>query len=183
MRLTFIIIFITLFAGLMTGCADQPATYSMATHDQFTPDNYNATEQLLKQLKGKLSPTQPLIVATLVDIDHLEQSSTLGRLISEQVSAKFSQAGLQVVEMKLRENIFMKQDQGELMLTRNVKDIAHSCDAQAVVVGTYAEGDHLVYINLKVIQPKTDIVLAVYNYALPKNKDVTFMLHSDDNNN
>ncbi|MDA8327576.1 MAG: FlgO family outer membrane protein [Betaproteobacteria bacterium] len=183
MRLTFIIVFVTLFAGLMAGCADQPATYTMATLDQFTPDNYNATEQLLKQLKGKLSPTQPLIVATLVNIDHLEQSSTLGRLISEQVSAKFSQAGLQVVEMKLRENIFMKQDQGELMLSRNVKDIAHACDAQAVVVGTYAEGDHLVYINLKVIQPKTDIVLAVYNYALPKNKDVSFMLRSDDDNN
>lgn len=183
MRLSLILFLAaTMLGALVTGCANQPdtppATYAMATSDQFTPTNYSAADQLLKQLDGKLTPNQPLIVATLVNINHLEQSSTFGRLISEQVSSKFSQAGLQVVEMKLRDNIFMKQDQGELMLTRNVKNIAHSYDAQAVVVGTYAESDRLVYVNLKVIQPQTDIILAVYNYVLPKNNGVNAMLRN-----
>ena len=40
--------------------------------------NYGAADALLAQLKGKLSSDKPLIMATIVNIDALEQTSTLG---------------------------------------------------------------------------------------------------------
>ncbi len=181
MRTTTLILALTLSMGLAS-CADQPATstttYADAAANQFTAINQSAAARLLTDLQGKISPAQPMIVATVVDINHLEQSSTLGRLISEQVASKFSQSGQQVVEMKFRDNVFIKQDQGELMLTRDVKNIAHAHDAEAVLVGTYAESKNFVYVTLKVIQAQTDVVLAVDNYTLPKDDDVTAMLRN-----
>lgn len=154
-------------AMMLTACASQP---------QFIPANYAAADALLEQLRNKLNPSQPLITATIVNIDVLEKSSTLGRLVSEQISARFSQAGLQMVEMKFRNNVYMKRDEGELLLTRELRDVAQSHNAQAVIVGTYGISDEAVFINLKVIQPNTNIVMAVHDYVLPKDAEIRSML-------
>lgn len=110
---------------------------------------------------------QPLLTATVVNIDILEKSSTLGRLISEQVAGRFTQAGYRMVEMKFGNAVYMKRDQGELMLTREISNLAKTHDAQAVVVGTYGESNDFVFVNLKVIQPTTNVVLAVHDYVMP----------------
>ena len=178
----FPVLLIVLMSGFLSACADQATetsnsvTYQMASTNPLTATNYAAADQLLSALKGKLIPGQSMIVATVVDINNLDQSSTLGRLISEQLSARFSQAGVQVIEMKFRESVLMQQSQGELMLSRNVKDLANAHDAQAVLVGSYAESRDFVFVTLKVVQPKTDLVLAVDNYTLPKDKEIMSML-------
>ena len=156
-----------------TGCATEPVaqrkevSFDAAAANPLIPSNYAAADSLLAQLRGQLAPAQALIAATVVNIDALEQSSTLGRLISEQVSARFTLAGYRMIEMKFRNNVYMARDQGELMLTREIRDLASTHDAQAVVVGTYAQSSELVFVNLKVIQPETNVVLAVHDYALP----------------
>ncbi|WP_234421546.1 FlgO family outer membrane protein [Parazoarcus communis] len=142
------------------------------------PANYRAAEALLGQLQGKLSPDQPMIIATVVSIDALERSSTLGRLVSEHVSARFSQAGHKMVEMKFRNNVYMLRDQGEMMLTREIRDIAKSHDAQAVIVGTYGESSDFIFVNLKVIEPSTNVALAVHDYALPIDANTKAMLRT-----
>lgn len=132
------------------------------------PSNYHAAEALLNQLRPTLGGTpKPLIIATVVNIDALENSSTLGRLVSEHVAARFTQAGYRMVEMKFRNNVYVKRTQGELMLTREIRDLAQSHDAQAVIVGTYGESSEYVFINLKVIEPASNVVVAVHDYVLP----------------
>ncbi|MDD2874430.1 MAG: FlgO family outer membrane protein [Azoarcus sp.] len=158
--------------------ARKAATYEEAANNPFVPANYKAAEALLGQLQGKLSSDQPMIIATVVNIDALERSSTLGRLVSEHVSARFSQAGHKMVEMKFRNNVYMLRDQGEMMLTREIRDIAKSHDAQAVIVGTYGESSDFIFVNLKVIQPNTNVVLAVHDYALPIDVDTKAMLRT-----
>jgi hypothetical protein len=138
--------------------------------------NYAAADALLDQLGDRLSPNQPIITATLVSIDELERSSTFGRLSSEQISARFSQAGQRMIEMKFRDNVYMKRDQGELLLTREIRDVAQQHKAQAVIVGTYGVSNEAVFVNLKVIEPNTNVVMAVYDYALPKDNDIRSML-------
>ena len=156
-----------------SGCATEASnvrkdpTYEQAASNPLIPANYAAATSLLTRLQGRLVPSQPLIMATLVNIDALDRSSTLGRLISEQVSARFTLAGHRMIEMKFRNNVYMARDQGELMLTRELRDIATSHNAQAVIVGTYAQSSEMVFVNLKVIEPETNVVLAVHDYALP----------------
>ena len=138
--------------------------------------NYAAADALLAQLKGKLADDKPLIMATIVNIDALEQTSTLGRLVSEQVSTRLAQGGLKMLELKLRNTVYLKRSQGELMLTREIGEVAHTHDAQAVVVGSYADTPDAVFVNVKVIQPTSNFVLAGHDFVLQKDATVRAMM-------
>jgi len=142
-------------------------TYEDAASSQFIPTNYAATDNLIKQLKLNAPINGTLIISTLVNIDALQSSSTLGRLVSEQISARFTQKGYRAVELKFRDSVYMSPEQGELMLTREVHELAKAHSAHAVVVGSYAQSRDFIYVNLKVIQPNTNTVLAVHDYVLP----------------
>jgi TolB-like protein len=167
-------------ALLLTACAGEglnkpEPTYSNVANSPFISTNYKAADTLIKQVGDRLNPSQAMIIATIVNIDELSSSSTFGRLVSEQVSARFSQAKFSMIEMKFRDYVYMKQDQGELLLTREIKDVATNHNAQAVIVGTYALSEDRVYVNLKVIQPSTNIVLAVHDYAFPMDESIRSM--------
>ena len=167
-------------AGCATDAARQPApeiTYTQAANSELVATNYRAADALMAQFSGAAGGG-PLIVATVVNIDALEQSSTLGRMLSEQLSARFSQRGWQMVELKLRGSIYMRRGEGELILTREISDIARSNKAQAIVLGSYAIGAGAVYVNLKIVQPVSNAVLAAYDYVLPANTEVRSMLRS-----
>ncbi|MYM67038.1 hypothetical protein GTP45_09380 [Pseudoduganella sp. FT55W] len=166
---------------LLAGCSSTPKSeelgnYSTIASNQFINANYKAADALLQQLSGKLLADKPLIVATVVNIDALEQTTTLGRLVSEQISTRMAQGGLSMLEMKLRNSVYLKRNQGELMLTREIGEVANSHNAQAIVVGSYAETSDMVFINVKVIQPNTNFVLAGHDYVLAKEAIIRSML-------
>jgi TolB-like protein len=165
---------------LLAACSSTPPkeepNYATVASNQFVAANYKAADTLLTQLSGRLLADKPLIMATVVNIDALDQTSTLGRLVSEQISTRLSQGGLKMVEMKLRNNVYLKRNQGELMLTREIGEVAQNHNAQAVVVGSYAETSDMVFINIKVVQPQNNFVLAGHDYVLAKEGIVRSML-------
>jgi TolB-like protein len=165
---------------LLAACSSLPWSdeggYSSPASNGLVAANYRAADALLAQLRGKVAPDQPLIMATIVNIDALEESSTLGRLVSEQVSTRLAQGGLKMLEMKLRNSVYLKRGQGELMLTREIGEVAHAHNAQAVVIGSYAETSDTVFVNIKVIQPSTNFVLAGHDFALAKEPTIRSML-------
>jgi TolB-like protein len=181
MRTTFMRVAALVSTLLLGGCASQsqqdPNTTSVAAN-AFVAANYRAADALALQLRGKLEGDKPLIMATVVNIDALEQTSMLGRLVSEQLSTRMAQGGMKMLEMKLRNSVYLKRGQGELMLTREIGDVAHTHNAQAVVVGSYAETRDAIFINVKVIQPSTNLVLAGHDYVLAKEATVRSMLQS-----
>lgn len=169
-------IVLTACVGDPTAVANKPEpTYVSTARNPFIATNYKATDALIAQLGNRLNPAQPMIIATIVNIDDLASSSTFGRLVSEQVSARFSQASYSMIEMKFRDYVYMKQDQGELLLTREIKDVAKNYNAQAVIVGTYALSGDSIFVNLKVIQPSTNVVLAVHDYLFPMDTNLKSM--------
>lgn len=159
-------------------------TYEQAQNNAFNTSNYNAAAELMRRYQGPSSTGNlaggvsgaPLIVATLVNIDQLEQSSTLGRLISEQLSSRLAQMGYGVVELKVRNGVYMKRNEGEFMLTREIKEVASAHRAQAIVVGTYAESAMLIYVSLKLVDPARSMILAAYDYALPMDRQIRSLL-------
>lgn len=60
------------------------------------------------------------------------------------------QRGLRVTEVKLRDVLVLHREQGELLLSREVREVSQAQNAQAVVVGTYAVSASVVYISLLV---------------------------------
>ncbi|MFA7239672.1 MAG: FlgO family outer membrane protein [Sulfuricellaceae bacterium] len=172
---------------LLAGCGALPRngktpdpTYEQATGNTLTSVNYAAAMELMKRYQGPSASANnfgeataaPFIVATLVNIDKLEQSSTFGRLISEQLASRITQLGHNVVELKVRNSVFMKRNEGEFLLTREIKEVATAHKAQAIVVGTYAEASDFVYVSLKVVNPTNSLILAAYDYALPMDKEI-----------
>jgi TolB-like protein len=182
---------VLLGAVLLSGCETPPKvsssmpepTYEQALNNTFTAVNYGAVTELMKRYPGPASTTNsaaypgaPFIVATLANIDQLEQSSTLGRLISEQINSRMAQMGHEVVELKVRNSVFIKRNEGEFLLTREIKEIAAAHNAQAVIVGTYAESASLIYVSLKLVNPASSKILSAYDYALPLDRQIRSML-------
>lgn len=178
-------------AVVATGCEStarppvtQPEpTYEQAQNHPLRVANYQAAEELVRRLRAPVMTSNqaaagdaPLIIATLDNIDALEQSSTLGLVVSEQVASRLAQMGLKVVELKVRNGIYMKRSEGEFMLTREIRDVAASHRAQGVIVGTYAESTGYVHITLKLVDPASSLVLAAYDYSLPLDRQVRSML-------
>lgn len=136
--------------------------------------NHHATDMLV-QTAG-LDRTQPVLVATLVNVDRLGESSRLGRIFSEQIAGRLVQRGLPVAELKLRENVAMEREQGELLLSRELRDVSRSHDAQAVVVGTYAVSASVLYVSIKLVRPEGNVVVGAHNYAVPMDDNVRALL-------
>lgn len=136
--------------------------------------NERATDALLQL--APLDARQPVLVATLVNVDRLTESSRLGRIFSEQIAGRMVHRGLRVTEVKLRENLLLQRDQGELLLSREVREVSQAQDAQAVVVGTYAVSTTVVYISLKLVNPVGNTVVAAHNYAVPMDENVRALL-------
>ncbi|MDR1888950.1 MAG: hypothetical protein LBQ81_06165 [Zoogloeaceae bacterium] len=168
---------------MLDGCSTRrqsytPVSYSSVAQSELIAASYKAADALIAQVGAQqLSPQHPVIVATLVNINALEESSPLGRLVSEQLGARFAQQGYKVVELKLRQKLYMKRNEGELMLTREIRDIAQQHDAQALIIGTYTEGADRVFINLKLTQVETNIALAAVDYALPLDMNIRSLLY------
>ena len=138
--------------------------------------NYAAVDSLLEKLPVELDEDSPILVASFVNLDNLEESSTFGRLISEQFSSRFKQKGYTTLEMKLRTTVFIKQRSGEFLLSRELSDIGTKHRAQAVVVGTYAPASRKVYLTVRVINVASGQILASHDYRLPMTADVFKML-------
>jgi len=84
--------------------------------------------------------------------------------------------GYKVVELKLRDTIFVKQTEGELMLSREIREIGRSHEAQAVLVGTYSESRGRVYVTIKLVGATDGIVISAQDYLLPIDANVRSML-------
>lgn len=136
--------------------------------------NYRATDGLMQGVE--LGKGQPVLVATLVDQEDLGESSRLGRLFSEHIASRLSNRGVKVVELKLREQLFMKQSTGALLLSREVRDVSRAHDAQAVVVGTYTSSGQTLYVSLKLVKPEGNTVVSSHDYALPLNANIKGLL-------
>jgi TolB-like protein len=169
---------------LLAGCADMPSNtppppppkYITAADSDFIRANYAAAESLVNTAMGALDKSSPIIVATVVNIDNLEQSSTLGRSVSEQVASKLANMGYSVKEVKLRGTLFIKSSTGELLLSRELKDISALHKAQAVVVGTYSDAREYLYLNLKLVDANTNNIRSGYDYGIPVSSSMKSMI-------
>lgn len=168
-----IVILSSLF--LIAGC--QPETTKPVVEDvNLIALNYNAADKLIAAAAGELSSSHPILITSFANIDDLKSSSTFGRITGEQVGSRFSQSGYSVIEMKVRNSVFIKEQSGEFMLSRELKSLSTLHDAQAILVGTYAVGSTSVYVTTKLIGTKDNIVIASYDYVLPMGANTKTLL-------
>jgi len=156
--------------GLVVAACAAGAYYYPAGDSSLIRGNYAATDTLMA---GGKVPAEggPVVVATVVDINHLDRSSTLGRLISEHVASRLAAKGYTVTELKMAAPVYMRTAEGELMLSREVRAISAKHGAQAVAVGTYAldaSGGYggVVFVSLKLVRTSDNAIVGASDYAL-----------------
>jgi TolB-like protein len=177
--LSFIAILLTVVFGAV-GCASSGSSEvsSSKTDNDLIVESYQAADFLIDQVPWLKEERGPVLVATFVDVNALENSSALGRIVAEQVASRFAQEGFTVIDMKLRDNIFIQQNGGEFMLSRDVRAISQSHNASAVLAGTYAVGRRSVYVSARLIRASDSLILSGYDYSLPLGPDTRALLAS-----
>jgi TolB-like protein len=138
---------------------------------------HNASVVLANELKASMRHDVPIIVTSLVNIDDVQQSSRFGRIFSELLASELSKNEFLVKEIKMaQKDIFVRKQSGEFALSRDLMDIAASQNVQAVVVGTYATASNSVYLSVRMIGSKDDLVLSSWNRAILLDSNIRTML-------
>jgi hypothetical protein len=174
---------LTALAGaLLAGCASNGVpvrtepTYQEAASSQFLQSNADAVTKLVAGFDMPSLGAGPVLVATVVNVNDLSRSAPLGRTLSEQYASVMAGKGFNVKEVKLRGEVFVKEGAGELLLSREIKDIARSQNASLVLVGTYSAAASFTYVSLKLVRTEDSRIVRGHDYALPNDRDVQRLL-------
>ncbi len=145
-----------------------------------SPDFFGIAEELAVQLAASLR--QPfgdggrLILASMVNIDDLYQTSRFGRTLTEALATRLFRHGFGVVEVRKAKELLVKSRGGELMLTRDAKLLAHKNNATAIVTGTYALTPDSVIINVRFLDAGGRDVLSVAGLELQRSRAINALL-------
>lgn len=171
-------------ATLFSACTTRPdgvyvleePTYEAARYSRFVASSHEAIDKLLAGLDLTEIAATPMLVATVVNVNDTRRVAPLGRTLSEQYAGRLVNRGMRVTEMKLRGDVFIREGTGELMLSREIKEIAKAHNAGLVLVGTYSPATYTTFVSLKLVRTETGEMVRGYNYALPNNSDVNKLL-------
>jgi TolB-like protein len=137
-------------------------------------------EELTRQANPPLVPLQtelPILTTTFVNNNDLKETSRFGRILQEHLTSRLVQLNFSVQEIKLRETLLMREQSGEIMLSRNMQDLSgqKSLSPQAIVVGTYSHTDRVMYISARLINPKDRNIISSTDYRLCMDDNVLAM--------
>lgn len=121
----------------------------------------------------------PIAVTTFVEIDNLYQSSTFGRILAEQLISELSMRGYNVIEIRMSDAVQIIEDQGELGLSRENNVIKGNQDISGLIVGTYAVSPNRVYVNSRLIDPKSSGILSVGSVEMKKTEEIAHLLRTN----
>lgn len=183
------LVFIGFVIGLMTGfsgCSpkslyDKPAI-SALEHDRkdYIPGRFDTTfvvDQLDAYYRG--TGNGPIGVTTIVNLDDLYASSTFGRMFSEQVISELAMRGFDVVELRHAEALNFLTGTGEFALSRDIRQVRQARDLAGVLVGTYVVSPVRVYVNMRLVDPATSVILAAATTELDKTREIDRMMRGN----
>ncbi|WP_152512971.1 FlgO family outer membrane protein [Desulfovibrio sp. X2] len=185
---------VLLAALLSFGCSSQSIDDAVKSWNRMYPEktaaekegvlltsNYEAANRLASGLSDRdVDENARIVLTSFVDVDDLDNTSTLGRVIPEQISSRLAQKGFTTVELKgLTPQIEVREGQGEFGLSRRVKPVNKTTYGYAVLVGTYAVGLNVVTVNARIVRSSDNAVLAGADYNIPLTPNVMRMADLD----
>ena len=176
---------VLMVTGLLAACSDVYTNDAAYMSEDNMPmvdlvgTSHQVVDRLVDTSQQFLDKGKPIIVASLVNVSDLQESSVLGRIVAEQIRSRLTQLGYVTQELRYRGSVLVRAGNGELVLSRDVKNISDVQQAQAVVAGVYAVAENNVYLTLRILRAEDGTVISSADYALPKGGDVTSVLDLD----
>ncbi|MCB0354800.1 MAG: hypothetical protein KDD64_14795 [Bdellovibrionales bacterium] len=114
----------------------------------------------------------PIGVTTFVNLDDLSSTSSFGRICGEQLMSELSMRGYEVVELRHSDALHFMSNTGEFALSRDIAAVRRERDLGGVVVGTYVVSPVRVYLNARLIDPATSMVLSAGSAEMSKTQEI-----------
>lgn len=163
---------IFLLVFLISGCANtQTGIPGDELKNPIISSSYSAVDRLITpKIQTEMSVDgQKILVASLVNVNNTSTTSIFGKMMAEQFASRLVQLGMPVIEVKLRSNLYMSEERGEMLLSREIREISQRQNASAVLVGTYADlGSSGVYVTLKMVRAQDAKVLSATNFMIDR---------------
>ena len=172
-----------LFLVSATGCSprydDMPAYWPIPNrdYDNYGPGRFKTAllaSQIDQHYKG--SAPGPIGVTTFVNIDDLYTSSTFGRMVGEQLMSELAMKGFDVIELRHTDVLQFLDRGGEFALSRDAGMVRPERNLAGVVVGTYVTSPDRVYVNARLIDPSTSVVLSAGSVEMSKTAELAKLL-------
>jgi len=175
MRIQPLILALTL---LLPGCASTQIQSRPAYSAGLGGLLYEGADTMIDEALSRLgvSRDKPIIVATSVNVDNLQDSSTFGRLASQLVASRLAQRGYLVRDVTFTQALTVTPETGEMVLSREAAKIATDEEAQAVIAGAYAVGGEKIYLNLRMLAAADGRLVSSVDLVVPLNEDTQRMI-------
>jgi TolB-like protein len=169
--------------ALISACSpryhDMPAYWPVPTkeYDNFGPGRFKTAllaNQIDRHYRG--SAPGPIGVTTFVNIDDLYASSTFGRMVGEQLMSELAMKGFDVVELRHTDALQFLDTAGEFALSRDTRTVRPHRNLAAVVVGTYVVSPDRVYVNARLVEPSTSLILSAGSVEMSKTRELAKLL-------
>lgn len=136
---------------------------------------YWAVDALLAQLADR-DCLGRVLVATLVDINAVNQTSMFGRQFSEFLSSRMTQRDVDVIHATVRQDHMLIRQDGQFLLSRDIRNLAADHNAKTVLVGTYGTTKDQVILSLRLVSTVDDATLSAVDFSLDRANEVQEML-------
>lgn len=179
--------FVTLCTGILmlgaNGCSprydDMPAFWPVPNreYDNYGPGRFKTAllaAQIDRHYKG--SAPGPIGVTTFVNVDDLYSSSTFGRMVGEQLMSELAMKGFDVIELRHSDVLQFLDRGGEFALSRDAGMVRPDRNLAGVVVGTYVASPERVYVNARLIDPSSSVVLSAASVEMSKTPELAKLL-------
>jgi TolB-like protein len=152
-----------------THIADEPLVVqqSRTTAGSFNSQMIFMADQIERNLDRK-SPQDAFIVTSFSNLHNLSETSALGRLISENLIHELQVRKWRIFEVRLTKDVIINET-GEFSLSRDIMKIKELYKVAGIVVGTYSITGGHVFVNARVIDINSGIVVSSAQIHMPVN--------------
>lgn len=167
------------FAGCSSRYSDVPSYFpiSLGNFDNEGVGRFK-TSYIVDQIDTfyRGSDPGPIGVTTLVNLDDLYATSSFGRIYAEQIMSELAMKGYDVIELRHTDALQFMNNAGEFGLSRDTAAVKSARNLGGILLGTYSASPERVYINVRLVDPKTSIVLSAGSVEMGKTKEITRLL-------
>ncbi len=174
---------------LAGGCATYSATDSSAPIEKdvalppvgdFNDKMKNLADQLDKNV-GANSLSNIYIVTSFTNLDKIDDTMALGRLISENLIYGLQMHKWRIIEIRLTKGVDVNAA-GEFFLSRDINKLRDEYKISGVITGTYSVAEGNLTINARVIDVNTGEVISSAQTYLPVTMLPKAQPHNEKNN-
>lgn len=134
-----------------------------------------AVRQLTADLIHSLADPDPqqgdlaegMVVCTFTDLAKLTRTSSMGRVLAEQLMSEFAAKRFTVVDIRKSSSITIQEKRGEYGLSRDPEEVKPALSVGAMLTGTYQVAGEHIMINARIMDNRNAVLLASASMLLP----------------